>query len=208
MLSAATASCRMRIPVEREPKLASDLVELTDLDASLVLDIRYASANNFVGFPVYQQARAFLQRPAAEALVRVQKKLAEQGLGLVIFDGYRPWSVTRLFWQVTPVAKRNYVADPSKGSRHNRGCAVDCALMDLQTGRMLPFPSEYDDFSEKAHLDYQGSELTEQQIANRSRLLAVMQAEGFQAYPYEWWHFDYQDWQAYPLLDTPFEKLD
>src|SRR5215470_11930559 len=107
-------------PPKEENKREADLVELTKLSKSIKLDIRYATANNFVGRPVYTEARAFLQRPAAEALVRVHKKLKEQGLGLVIFDGYRPWTVTKLFWEVVPEDQRKFVADPAKGSKHNR----------------------------------------------------------------------------------------
>src|ERR1700681_2845871 len=107
-----------------------NLVELVKLDPTIKLDIRYATANNFVGRPVYTEARAFLQRPAAEALLRAHRALSPKGFGLMIFDGYRPWSVTRLFWEVTPPDKRAYVANPQKGSKHNRGCAVDLTLFD------------------------------------------------------------------------------
>src|SRR5439155_316237 len=112
-----------------------DLVELTSLDPGIKLDVRYATDRNFVGRPVYSEARAFLQRPAAEALLRAHRSLRPRGYGALVFDGYRPWSVTKLFWDLTPRAKREFVADPRKGSKHNRGCAVDMSLYDLATGR-------------------------------------------------------------------------
>src|SRR5882762_6333613 len=130
-------------PIEPGPFRKPDLVELIKLDPTIKLDIRYATKNNFVGKAVYKQARAFLQRPAAEALVRINQNLRKHGYGLVVFDGYRPWSVTKVFWDVTPADKKIFVADPSKGSRHNRGCAVDLTLFELKTGLQVKMPSEY-----------------------------------------------------------------
>ena len=129
------------------------MIELIKLDSSIKLDIRYATANNFVGKPVYPEARAFLQRPAAEALLRVHKKLKKEGLGLVIFDGYRPWSITRLFWDVVNLDQRKFVADPVKGSKHNRGCAIDLSIYNRKTGELLDMPSGYDEFTERASPD-------------------------------------------------------
>ena len=134
VLLAASCAPALRPPVESD-KRAPDLVEVATLDPGIHLDIRYATARNFVGRPVYKEARAFLQRPAAEALVRAHRALAAQGYGIVVFDGYRPWSVTKLFWDVTPEDKKEFVADPSQGSRHNRGCAVDLSLYELASGR-------------------------------------------------------------------------
>jgi D-alanyl-D-alanine dipeptidase len=142
-------------PVEKGPFRRPDLVELTRLDPTIKLDIRYATKNNFVGKAVYKQLRAFLQRPAAEALVRINQSLRKQGYGLVVFDGYRPWSVTKIFWDVAPKDKKIFVADPSKGSRHNRGCAVDLSLFDLSTGAEVKMPSEYDEMTERAHINYE-----------------------------------------------------
>ena len=138
-------------PAEHGDFLTPDLVELVKLDPTLKLDIHYASSNNFLGTPLYEEARAFLQRPAAEALVRANRKLHEQGYGLLIFDGYRPWYVTKIFWDATPPVDHIYVADPAQGSRHNRGCAVDLTIYDLKTGQALPMPSGYDEMSERAH---------------------------------------------------------
>jgi zinc D-Ala-D-Ala dipeptidase len=122
-------------PPEPGTFLKPDLVELVKLDPTIKLDIRYATTNNFLGTPVYTQARAFLQRPAAEALLRAHRELHAQGYGLIIHDGYRPWYVTKIFWDATPDAKKIFVADPAAGSKHNRGCAVDLSLYDLKTVR-------------------------------------------------------------------------
>ena len=192
-------------PAEAGPFRPPDLVELVVLDPTIKLDIHYASDNNFMGTGFYTQARAFLQRPAAEALVRANRELHEQGYGLLIFDGYRPWYVTKMFWDGTPAQDHLYVADPSKGSKHNRGCAVDLTVYDLKTSRPLDMPSGYDEMSERAHSDYIGG--TAQQSANRRLLRDAMEAQGFTVNPNEWWHFDYADWQQYPIMNVPFEEL-
>lgn len=192
-------------PPKEQNKCEADLVELTKLDKSIKLDIRYATANNFVGRPVYTDARAFLQRPAAEALVRVNAQLKKQGLGLVIFDGYRPWSVTKLFWEVVPEDKRKFVADPAKGSKHNRGCAVDLSIYDLQTGSLIPMPSGYDEFTDRASPNYKGG--TDKETRNRDMLRNLMEGEGFTVNPNEWWHFDYKDWEQYAIYDIAFSEI-
>jgi len=185
-------------------KPEAELVELIDLDKTIKLDIRYATENNFVGRPVYSEARAFLQPPAAEALVRVHKQLEKQGLGLVIFDCYRPWTITKLFWEIVPADKRKFVADPAKGSKHNRGCAVDLSVYDRKTGKLIPMPSGYDEFTERASPDYKGG--TDEERSNREMLRTVMEAEGFTVNPNEWWHFDYKDWERYAIYDISFDE--
>jgi len=202
---AAAAPSRERPPQEQGEFRRPDLVELVRLDPTIRLDIRYATARNFVGRPVYREARAFLQRPAAEALARVSRSLRKRGYGLVVFDGYRPWRVTRLFWDLTPEGKKEFVADPARGSRHNRGCAVDLTLYQLKTGRQVEMPSDYDEFSERAHVAYAGG--TERQRRLRDLLRAAMEAEGFTTYEPEWWHYDYKDWREYPILDLDFSEL-
>jgi D-alanyl-D-alanine dipeptidase len=182
-----------------------DLVDLSTLGTNFKFDIRYATTDNFMGAVMYTRPAAYLQRPAAEALVAAGRELAEQGLGLLIFDAYRPWSVTWMFWEATPAAKRNYVADPSKGSRHNRGCAVDLTLYDLETGCALQMPSGYDDFTERAHQDFAGG--TEEERRNRGILRDAMEKQDFLPYPYEWWHFDYSEWNEYPILNQSFQEL-
>jgi D-alanyl-D-alanine dipeptidase len=192
-------------PPKETKKREANLIELTKLDPSIKLDIRYATTNNFVGRAVYPEARAFLQKPAAEALVRVNKRLKKQGLALMIFDGYRPWTITKLFWDVVPEDKRKFVADPAKGSKHNRGCAVDLSVYDLKTGQLIPMPSGYDEFTERASPDYTGG--TAQETANRNNLRRLMEAEGFTVNPNEWWHFDYKDWEKYAIYDLSFSEI-
>jgi len=178
---------------------------LTALDPTIKLDIRYASTNNFMSSVFYSQARAFLQRPAAEALVRAHKKLAHYGYGLLIHDGYRPWYVTKMFWDGTPAEKHDFVADPSRGSRHNRGCAVDLSLYDLKTGQPVQMVSGYDEFSERAYPNYQGG--TSLQRWHRELLRQPMEEQGFRVYEFEWWHFDYKDWRKYPIGNLRFEEI-
>lgn len=185
----------------REP----DLVELIKLDRTIRLDIRYATSKNFMRRPVYKQARAFLQRPAAQALARANKSLRKKGYGLLIHDGYRPWSVTKLFWDATPADKKEFVADPAQGSRHNRGCAVDLSLFNLKTGKVVVMPSGYDEMSERSHINYTGG--TDEQRRVRDLLRAAMEAEGFVVYEPEWWHYDYKDWKEYPILNIAFSEV-
>ncbi|MBC7899056.1 MAG: serine hydrolase, partial [Saprospiraceae bacterium] len=120
LLILASNAFAQNAPSKEEDKREAHLVELITLDNTIKLDIRYATDNNFVGRIVYPEARAFLQKPAAKAVLKVHKKLKKLGLGLVIYDGYRPWAITKLFWEVTPEDKRKFVANPEKGSKHNR----------------------------------------------------------------------------------------
>ena len=192
-------------PVEQGNFLKPDLVELTTLDPTIKLDIRYATTNNFLGTPVYTQARAFLQRPAAEGLLRVHQELKAKGYGLIIHDGYRPWYVTKIFWDAVPVDKRIFVANPAAGSMHNRGCAVDLSLYDLKTGKEVKMPSGYDEMTERAYADYSGG--TDEERARRALLREAMEKQGFNVIPKEWWHFDYKDWKLYPIQNLRFEDL-
>jgi CubicO group peptidase (beta-lactamase class C family)/D-alanyl-D-alanine dipeptidase len=196
---------KMKPPEEKGPFKKSDLVELKKIDPRLWLDIRYAGTNNFLGTPFYTQSRAFLQRPAAEALSRVNKKLHKNGGALMIFDGYRPWYVTKIFWEATPDEHKFLVADPSKGSRHNRGCAVDLTICDQLTGQPREMVGTYDEASDRSYPDYPGG--TSGQRDNRQWLREAMESEGFTVYPEEWWHFDYNDWRNYPIQNIPFEQI-
>jgi N-acyl-D-aspartate/D-glutamate deacylase/D-alanyl-D-alanine dipeptidase len=193
-------------PEENGAFAKPDLVELAPLDPSIHLDIRYATSNDFLGAPVYSQARAFVQRPTAESLLRVQQKLKPLGYGLLIHDAYRPWYVTKMFWDATPAEGKIFVADPAQGSRHNRGCAVDLTLYDLSTGEPVEMPGTYDEMSPRSFPDYPGG--TSLQRWHRDLLRRAMESEGFSVYEAEWWHFDYEDWKQYPILNVPFEKLD
>jgi len=192
-------------PAETGDFLPTDLVELRKLDPAIKLDIRYATTNNLFGTVFYSQPRAFLQRAPAEALVRINRKLKESGYGLLVHDGYRPWYVTKVFWEATPEDKKLFVADPSKGSRHNRGAAVDLTLYDLKTGRPVEMVSTYDETTDRAHPDYPGG--TSLQRWHRDLLRRAMEAEGFTVYEAEWWHFDYKDWQRYRIGNERFENI-
>jgi D-alanyl-D-alanine dipeptidase len=193
-------------PRENGPFRPSELVDAVSLEPGLRLDIRYATEDNFLGVPVYpSSARAFLQRPAAEALVRAHRALRPYGYGLLIHDAYRPWWVTRVFWDATPPDKREFVADPAKGSRHNRGCAVDLTLYRLADGRAAEMPGVYDEMSERSYPSYRGG--TSLQRWRRDLLRAAMEAEGFTVFSSEWWHFDYRGWREYPILNVPFDAI-
>lgn len=184
----------------------SELVELVTLEPSIRLDIRYATADNFTGERLYAEPRAFLQRDAAEALLDANAELRREGLELVVYDAYRPAAVTQRMWDVATPAWRagGFVADPAKGSRHNRGCAVDVGLARLG-GELLPMPTAYDDFTERAHSDF--ADLPAEVLANRRRLREVLERHGFSVLPEEWWHFDFRDWREYPILDLPFDQI-
>ncbi len=182
-----------------------DLVELTKLDPTIKLEIRYATTNNLFGTVFYSEARSFMQRPAAEALVRVNRKLKQMGYGLLVHDAYRPWYVTKVFWDATPDDKKKFVADPLKGSRHNRGCAVDLTLYDLKTGKPVEMVSTYDETTDRAYPDYPGG--TSLQRWHRKLLRDAMEAEGFTVYEAEWWHFDYKDWRKYRIGNVRFENI-
>ena len=192
-------------PVEMGTRRPSDLVELSTLDPTIKFDIRYATTNNFISTPMYSQARAFLQRPAAEALLRAHRSLAKYGLGLLIHDAYRPWYVTKMFWDATPDSAKIFVANPAQGSRHNRGAAVDLTVYDRRTGRPIEMVSGYDEFSTRAYPEYPGG--TSRQRYDRELLRRAMEAEGFRVYEAEWWHFDYQDWRLYPIGNQTFDQI-
>ncbi len=184
----------------------NQLVELVKLDPSIRLDMRYATTNNFTGRQLYDQPRAFLIGAAAAALVKASSLARAEGYGLTIFDAYRPWRVTKQLWDATPRGpKRNYVANPKRGSKHNRGCAVDLSLHDLPTGALTEMPTGFDDFSEKAHRDYQGA--GDIANANRARLQRYLEQVGFIGLSNEWWHFDFIGWEKYPVMDIPFDQI-
>jgi D-alanyl-D-alanine dipeptidase len=192
-------------PAEPGPFLTPDFVELAKLSPNIHLDIRYATKNDFLGTPFYTQARAFLQHPAAEALVKALAQLQTEGFGLLIHDGYRPWYVTKMFWDAVPDEDHVFVADPSKGSKHNRGCAVDLSLFDLKTGKPIEMTGQYDEMSVRSYPNFPGGTTVQRQ--RREQLRRAMEANGFTVFEAEWWHFDYKDWSRYPISNIPFEKI-
>lgn len=192
-------------PVDPKATRKGDLVELVKLDPTIKLDIRYAGTNNFLGKKVYPEARAFLQRPAAMSLLAAHKDLAKSGYGLLIHDGYRPWAITKLFWDMTSGVQREFVADPKTGSKHNRGCAVDLTLYDLATGAVVQMPGDYDEMTPRSYPDFRGG--TQEQRERRDLLRRAMERHGFTVEPNEWWHFNYKDWTEYPILDIAFSEI-
>jgi CubicO group peptidase (beta-lactamase class C family)/D-alanyl-D-alanine dipeptidase len=183
----------------------SELVEVTTLEPSIRLDMRYASTDNFMSSVFYEQARLYLQRPAAEAVVRAHRALALRGYGLLLHDGYRPWHVTKMFWDATPESQKIFVADPASGSRHNRGAAIDLNLYELSTGGPVDMVGTYDEFSPRSYPDYPGGNSRQRWL--RDLLRRTMEDEGFTVYEAEWWHFDHDDWREYAIQNATFGEL-
>lgn len=200
------AALASKPPTEKGEFRTPELVDITTVEPTIKLDIRYATTNNFMGTPLYSSARSFMQRPVAEALQRVHRSLKPQGYGILVHDSYRPWYVTKMFWDATPGPSKIFVANPAKGSRHNRGSAIDLTLYDLATGQPIPMVGGYDEFSQRSYPDYPGG--TSLQRWHRERLRRAMEAEGFTVNINEWWHFDHKDWNKYPILNVTFEELD
>lgn len=206
LLTSLEACCKTQPNAEiqtiSEP-VTVGIVNLTQKLPGLMTDVRYASEKNFTGQILYESAIPYLVAQAADSLVIVQNELKKRGLQLVVFDGYRPLSVQRKMWAVYPDSR--FVANPANGSRHNRGCAIDLTLAD-SVGHYLKMPTDYDDFTEKANASYM--DLPEPVLKNRALLKQVMERHGFIGLDSEWWHFDFQGWQNYPLMDTPIQPND
>jgi len=181
----------------------NELVEIRKEIPSIVLDIRYATKNNFMNQVMYPEARAFARKPVVVQLKRIQAELAKKGYGLKIYDAYRPYAITVAFYK--KASDKTFVANPAKGSKHNRGCAVDLTLIDLKTGKEIPMPTPYDSFAPEAAPHFNA--LPPHIIKNRDFLISTMQAHGFKVIYNEWWHFDFNGWQQYDLMDIPFKQL-
>ncbi len=181
-----------------------ELVDLSKFVPGLVLDIRYATTNNFTGTQIYNLAKAYARRPVAEALFKVQNELKPKGLGIKMFDAYRPYKATVKFYEV--YKDTTYVASPYRGSRHNRGCALDLTIINLKTGEELQMPTEYDSFKKEA---WPSTPVKDPVVrANRALLIEVMQKHGFKVNGSEWWHFDFIGWKNYEVMDIDFEELE
>jgi len=176
----------------------ADLVDIRDAAPRIRLDLRYATTNNFTHVKLYGEARCLLRADVARRLAAVQRDLERQGFGLKVFDCYRPLAVQKKLWALVP--DERYVADPAKGSRHNRGAAVDLTLV-TAAGADVPMPTGFDDFTPRAHRD--AADLPPAAIRNRATLEKAMVGQGFIPMPTEWWHFDAPDWASYPVLDIP-----
>ena len=187
--------------VRKNPQ--NELVDLEEVIPGIILDIRYASRNNFTGEQIYDRAKAYARKPVASALAQVQAELKKQGLGLKIFDAYRPYRATVKFYEV--YKDTTYVASPYRGSRHNRGCAIDMTLIDLSTGMELKMPTGYDVFTKQA---WPSTPVADPEVReNRSKLIAVMRRHGFRVNSSEWWHFDFVGWRSFEVLDVDFAEL-
>lgn len=181
-----------------------ELIDLEKFIPGIVLDIRYATANNFMGERIYTMAKAYARKPVAESLKKIQADLAKKGLGIKIFDGYRPYSATVKFYESHK--DTTYVASPYRGSRHNRGCALDLTIIDLKTGKELQMPTEYDSFKKEA---WPSTPVSDPAIrANRQLLITAMEKHGFKVNSSEWWHFDFKGWQKFPVMNIDFEELE
>lgn len=180
------------------------LVDLRDIIPEAKFDVKYATADNLIGRALYPRPDAFLRRPAAMALRRVQESLRSLGYGLVIHDGYRPYEITVLFYE--EIKDTTYVADPRRGSRHNRGMAIDLSLYHLETGKVVTMPSGYDETTERSHHDYMGGD--EQALVYRQILKDAMLDHGFEVYHYEWWHYDYEGWESCYTYDIWHNKIE
>jgi zinc D-Ala-D-Ala dipeptidase len=183
-----------------QQKSNPDLVDILSVNPTIVLDIRYATENNFTHHKLYPVVKCMLRREPAESLSAVQKELKIRGLGLKVFDGYRPLSIQKKLWEAVPDDR--YVANPAKGSRHNRGAAVDLTIVD-SLGHELEMPTPFDSFSDKAHCDYM--KLPKKVLKNRALLERVMERHGFLRMSSEWWHFDFHSWGRFQILDQPLE---
>lgn len=194
---------QLALPLDPQAAATPDLVDLARFDPRLRLNIRYATPANFMGRTLYPLARAVAQRPVAEALAKVQTRAEAAGYGLLIFDAYRPWRITRAMWEATQPEKREFVADPRTGSRHNRGCSIDLSLH--RKGVEVTMPSPYDDFTPAA---YRSNTAAPPEALALSRMLeGWMVAEGFVPLPNEWWHYDWAEWRRYPIMDVPLEDV-
>jgi len=184
------------------PNKPAAFVEIVRLDSTIVLDIKYATTDNFTNDVLYPEARCFSRLCMAESLISVNRKAKEMGYRIKVFDCYRPHRVQFKMWELVPDSR--YVANPHQGSRHNRGTAVDLTLID-SAGNELDMGSEFDEFSKRSHRGYGG--LTKEQRKNRKLLTSLMTSTGFTSITSEWWHFDYYDWKKFPLINVSFDSL-
>jgi len=188
----------LKISPERE------LFDLSTFIPGVILDIRYATTNNFTGQQIYTLARAYARKPVAEALREAQKEFRKHGVGIKIFDAYRPYKATVRFYEI--YHDTTYVASPYVGSRHNRGCAIDMTLVGLKDGKELPMPTAYDSFRKEAWPTTPVSDISIRK--NRDLIISVMEKHGFKVNASEWWHFDFTGWKRFDVLDIDFEELE
>lgn len=178
------------------------MVDITKVNSSIKVDCVYATDNNFTGKVIYKESKCYALKEVAQKLDLIQKELEKRGLGLLIWDAFRPLPAQKKLWEICPDEK--YVSNPAKGGRHTRGTAIDLTLVDSK-GNLLEMPTGFDDLSKKAWSD--NNECSFEAKKNRALLKEVMEKHGFKQLPTEWWHFDYNGWQDYPVLDVDFDAL-
>lgn len=181
------------------------LIDLKKLDEEFKLDVRYASTNNFMRSKFYVNERAFFNMSAADRLIEAKNELKELGYGIIVYDAYRPWFVTKMFWEGTPENLKHFVANPENGSSHNKGCAIDIGLYDIETGKSIDMISGYDEFTERAYPNYMGGSKKQRDI--RDILIKVMEKNDFTVYEYEWWHFNYNKCDS-GIMNYSFSEID
>ena len=181
------------------------LIDLKKLDNNFQLDIRYASTNNFMRSQFYENEKAFFNSSAADRLIDAKNELKELGYGIIIYDAYRPWFITKMFWEGTPENLKHFVANPENGSSHNKGCAIDIGLYDIETGKSIDMISGYDEFTERAYPNYMGG--SKKQRDMRDMLIRIMEKNDFTVYEYEWWHFNYNKCES-GVMNYSFSELD
>jgi len=199
------AALKANPPVQEGDFREPDLVDIMAVLDNVKLDIRYATTNNFLSVATYSEAKSFLQRPAVMALDKANKKLNKLGYGILVHDAYRPWYVTKIFWDATEGPERDFVANPQSGSKHNMGSAIDLTLYELDSGEVVKMVGTYDEMSDRSYPEYMGG--TSLERWHRDLLRTIMEAEGFKVVSNEWWHFDHKDWQKYPILNKRFDEL-
>ncbi|TGM72221.1 D-alanyl-D-alanine dipeptidase [Leptospira mtsangambouensis] len=190
------------LSIEKNPN--KELINLEKNIPEILLDIRYATPNNFTKQVIYKEAKAYARKPVAEALRKANLEFMQLGYSIKIFDAYRPYRATVKFFEI--VGDTRYVASPKNGSRHNKGCAIDLTLVDTKTKRELPMPTEYDSFRKEAWSEAPVSD--PEILKNRTMLIQVLSQYGFRVNKTEWWHYDFLECSGFEVLDIPFEELE
>lgn len=191
-----------RTSIKSNPE--KELVDLEKFIPGIILDIRYATTNNFTKEKIYNLAKAYARKPVAVALKKAQEDFRKFGYGIKIYDAYRPYSATVKFYEVMK-GDTTYVANPYKGSRHNRGCALDMTLVSLKTGKELQMPTAWDAMQKES---WPSTPVADPEVRkNRDTLISVMEKNGFKVYTTEWWHFDFIGWVKFEVMGIDFEEL-
>ncbi|MCW7488089.1 M15 family metallopeptidase [Leptospira meyeri] len=190
------------LSIQKTPN--KELLNLEKTIPGILLDIKYATSNNFTKQTIYKEAKAFARKPVAEALGEAQTEFLKLGYSIKIFDAYRPYAATVKFFEI--IGDTRYVASPKTGSRHNKGCAIDLTLVDIKTKKEIPMPTEYDSFRKEAWAEAPVSD--PEILKNRTVLINTLGKYGFRVNKTEWWHYDFLECAGFEVLDIPFEELE